>query len=1529
MSSPKNDQRVSGSLSRAAPWNTPPLSDIRDACGVGVVADIKGRKSHLIIENALQVLVNLTHRGAKNSDPETGDGAGILIQMPDAFLRSVCRDDGISLPPLGDYGAGVVFLPRGGDRRRESEEIVERTVFERGQNFLGWRDVPGDDSQIGRTAKERQPVIRQLFIGRKDSLAAEASVERDLYMLRRSIENRVIDAGIDPGEEFYITSLSSNRLVYKGMMLAEQLSRFYHDLRDPRMVSGFAMVHSRFSTNTLGSWKLAHPYRHVVHNGEINTLRGNVNWMVARQAMMQSPDFGDDITALFPIATPGASDTAIFDNTLELLLSTGRSLPHALTMMIPEAWERHEQMAPEKKDYYEYHSCLMEPWDGPALIAATDGHRIAAILDRNGLRPFRYVVTTDDLLVMGSETGVLDIPPEKIVRKGRLSQGRMFLVDPSQGRIVGDDEIKSALASRNPYGKWLSENKVDLADLPQPDSHYNGDPASVVQRQRAFGYTVEDLTRLIQPMAEDGAEPVGSMGDDTPPAVLSDNSPLLFSYFKQLFAQVSNPPLDAIREELVTSMETFIGSERNLFEEGPEHCRQLRLPYPVLTNLELEQVRSLDRPGMRSITLPMVFDRTGGDGALSRAMDDLLERASSAVEKGYSILILSDRAVDRDHIPIPSLLATAGVHHHLIRQETRTRAGLVVESGDPREIHHFALLLGYGAGAVNPYLALESVDQLVHDGSLNGHESSDAKVRYQKAAIKGICKVMSKMGISTLQSYRGAQIFEALGLNTDLVDRYFTWTPSRVQGVGVRRLQREAQERHSSGYPERKVSANGELQMGGDYQWLRFGEYHMYNPDTIAKLQDAARNNDRKVYREFAELVDAHERSFPAIRSMLDFKKAGQPVRLDEVEPAKEIVKRFATGAISLGSISKEAHETLAIAMNRISGRSNTGEGGEDHRRYKPDASGDSRNSAIKQVASGRFGVTINYLTSATDLQIKMAQGSKPGEGGQLPGEKVDEYIGWIRHTTPGVELISPPPHHDIYSIEDLAQLIHDLKNANSSARIHVKLVSEVGVGTIAAGVSKGHGDVVLIGGDSGGTGASPLSSIKHAGLPWELGLAETQHVLVDNDLRGRIVVQTDGQLKTGRDVAVACLLGAEEFGFATGPLVVIGCIMLRNCHLNMCSVGIATQDPELRKRFVGSPESVINYFLLVAEHLREIMAEMGIRRVEDMVGRMDLLDTRRVDEEFSGSDLDLSLLRTMPERHKEVATHNCQQQDHGLEYALDHELIELALPALEGSRPVSIEHGIRNSNRTVCTMLSAEVAKRYGEEGLPDSTIRCRFTGSAGQSFGAFLAPGIDVTLEGDSNDYFAKGMSGGRIALVPPKESPFVPEDNVIVGNVVLYGATGGKVFIRGRAGERFAVRNSGAQAVVEGVADHGCEYMTSGVVVVIGGTGRNFAAGMSGGVAYILDEMGAFEGLCNREMVDLEDVVENEDIQALHALLTEHAELTESMVAERLLDDWPRAVDRFVKVMPRDYKRIMAERAARTVEQEELAMELIHNG
>ena len=1486
-----------------------------DACGVGLVANIKGVKSHSIITRGLEALVNLGHRGACGADPETGDGAGILVQMPHEFFIQRCADLGISLPDYGHYGVGMVFLPRGSAQRQACQRTIQRVVEQEGQVFLGWRDVPVASDSIGSRAASVQPVIRQFFVGRSADLKDQSHFELKLYIIRRQIEKAVAGTGMEDEGDFYISSLSSNRVVYKGLIMADQLEHFYHDIGDESMITSFVLVHSRFSTNTLGSWKLAHPYRFTIHNGEINTLRGNINWMTARESMFSSPLLGEDVKKMLPIITPGQSDTATLDNALELLLASGRSLPHAMMMLMPEAWGDHLPMDQTKKDFYEYHSCLMEPWDGPALIIGTDGTKVCAVLDRNGLRPCRYLVTTDDLLVMASETGVLDIPPEKVLYKERIYPGRMFLFDTQESRIIGDEELKAQLSSRRPYGQWLKDNRVTLGELPEPDHVHGPEFDTLLERQKAFGYTLEDLRMIMEPMSLTGTEPVGSMGNDAPLAVLSDESPLLFSYFKQLFAQVSNPPLDAIREELVTSLEATLGSDQNLFDETSEHCHQLRIKEPILTNSQLERIRHINKGKLRAKTLSTLFDPEKGKGSLKKAMDRLCQAASAAVQEGYTILILSDRGVGRDHAPIPSLLATAGVHHHLIREGTRTKVGLVVESGEPREVAHFCLLTGYGAGAINPYLALETLANLAAEASfLTPVDYKTGEKNYIKAAHKGILKTMSKMGISTLQSYRGAQIFEAVGLNQDLVDEYFAWTPSRIAGVGLDQIEEECRQRQAFAYLNLTVSGSLDMKPGGFYQWRRDGEYHMWNPDTIATLQHAVKSNSFETFQQFADYIDQENRRLCTIRGLLEFKKLDEPIPIEQVEPAKDIVKRFATGAASLGSISREAHETMAIAMNRIQARSNTGEGGEDYHRYTPDSNGDSRNSAMKQVASGRFGVTANYLANARDLQIKMAQGSKPGEGGQLPGHKVDEYIGWVRSSTPGVELISPPPHHDIYSIEDLAQLIHDLKNSNPQARIHVKLVAEAGVGTIAAGVSKGHGDVVLISGDSGGTGASPESSIKHAGLPWELGVAETQQVLVMNDLRGRIVVQTDGQLKTGRDVAIACLLGAEEFGFATAPLISMGCIMLRKCHLNTCSVGIATQDPELRKQFAGKPEYVINYFFFLAEQVRQTMAELGFRTINEMVGRVDRLDTRKAIEHWKAKGLDFSDLLHKPEVSDEVATYCCQEQDHGLWKALDNDLIEKCQKALEKKTPVQLELPIRNSNRTVGTTLSYEVARRYGEEGLPEGTIQISFKGSAGQSFAAFLAKGITMNVEGDANDYFCKGLSGGHVIIVPPTESTFVPEENILVGNVVLYGATSGKAFIRGVAGERFAVRNSGAEAVVEGAGDHGCEYMTGGRVVVLGPTGRNFAAGMSGGEAYVLDELGKFRGLCNMGMVGLEDVVAEEDRAALRRMIEDHLRFTGSANAARVLADWDEMLPKFVKVMPSDYKRVLEERKSK---------------
>ena len=1485
-----------------------------EACGVGLVANIKGRKSHRIIEQGLEVLINLGHRGASGADPETGDGAGITIQMPHDFIVASFGDLGVAVPAPGSYGVGMTFLTQEPDERARCEDAVERIVESEGQKFLGWRDVPVSPDKIGTLSARVMPEIRQFMVGRADEVGSDKEFELRLFVIRKQIEKAILGPDLSTASSFYICSLSSKTIVYKGLVMAHQLADFYHDLSDENIITSFALVHSRFSTNTLGAWKLAHPYRFIVHNGEINTLQGNINWMTARQRDFESDVLGDDVEKLTPVITPGQSDTATLDNALEALLASGRSLEHSLMMLIPEAWGDHIPMDADKRDFYEFHSSMMEPWDGPALIIGTDGAKVCAVLDRNGLRPCRYLVTTDDILVMGSETGVMDIPPENVLYKERIYPGRMFMLDTERGEIVQDAELKSQLARRNPYGQWLAENMVVLNDLPEPDHTHRTDFDTLVQRQAAFGYTLEDLRVILEPMALTGGDPVGSMGTDVPLAVMSEQSPVLFHYFRQRFAQVSNPPLDSIREELVTSTRTMIGRERNLFDESPEHCRQLTLDEPFITNTELEKIRNVDVNGVRSKTLSTLFDPET-TGALRQAMDRLCNEASEAIEDGCSILILSDRGVDADHAPIPSLLATAGVHHHLIREGTRTRCGLVVESGEPRDIAHLALLIGYGAGAINPYLVFESMEDMIRQGYfLTDIDYKTAEKNFLKAAHKGVIKIMAKMGISTIQSYQGAQIFEAVGLNEEFIDQYFTWTPSRIGGIGIDEIEEESRVRHSFAYVDMVVPGSMQLDVGGFYQWRRDGEYHMWNPTTIAKLQHATESNSWATYQEFAEWANGYAQQMCTIRGLLEFRRADRPLTLDEVEPATEIVKRFATGAISLGSISREAHETLAIAMNRIGARSNTGEGGEDWHRYAPDPNGDHRNSAIKQVASGRFGVTINYLANAKDLQIKMAQGAKPGEGGQLPGHKVDEYIGWVRNSTPGVELISPPPHHDIYSIEDLGQLIHDLKNSNPSSRIHVKLVAEAGVGTIAAGVSKGHGDVVLISGDSGGTGASPEASIKYAGLPWELGVAETQQVLVENDLRGRIVVQTDGHIKTGRDIAIACLLGAEEFGMATAPLITMGCIMLRKCHLNTCSVGIATQDPELRKKFAGKPEMLINYFFFVAEEFRQIMAEMGFRTVNEMIGRMDRLDTRKAIDHWKVQGLDFSRLLKMPEVPDDVATYCCEPQDHGLDRALDNQIIELCRDAIEFQSPIELDLPISNANRTVGTTLSYNVALRYGEDALPEDTITIRFKGSAGQSFAAFLAKGITFHVEGDANDYFCKGLSGGRVTIRPPVESTFVPEQNILVGNVVLYGATGGQAFIRGVAGERFCVRNSGAEAVVEGVGDHGCEYMTRGRVVVLGPTGRNFAAGMSGGEAFVLDEHGRFRDLCNTEMVFLEELVEEADVAAVRRLIEDHLRYTGSDTARRVLDEWDSMLPKFIKIMPRDFKRVIAERAER---------------
>ncbi len=1495
----------------------------RDACGIGFVVNIKGHKSREIVLKALQVLQNLFHRGAQGCDPCTGDGAGILLQVPHEFLKRAAADVKVKLPDAGEYGVGMVFLPRDARQRRQCEALFERVIAEEGARFLGWRDVPVDSDAIGIQARRTEPVIRQVFIAR-DSFNA-AQFERKLYVIRKRVENAIRASAIEGREYVYIPSLSANTIVYKGLLLPSQMDRYYRDLADPDVVSALALIHSRFSTNTFPTWPLAHPYRYICHNGEINTLKGNVNWMRARQGRLQSELFGEDVPKLFPIVYEHQSDSACLDNALEFLVLGGRSLPHAMMMLIPEPWVGNPQMDLDRRGFYEYHAAMMEPWDGPAAVCFTDGTLIGATLDRNGLRPCRYQVTTDDLVVLASEAGVLPTDAKDIRLKGRLQPGRMFLVDTAQGRIIDDEEIKANIVSQKPYRAWVTQYRVSLDELPEPLNVPQPDHPTLRQRQQAFGYTVEELKMVLTPMVVTGEEPVSSMGTDTPLAVLSDRPQLLFKYFKQLFAQVTNPPIDPIREELVMSLVTNIGPKPNVMAETPEACRRIRVKQPILTNVDLQKIREIADPHFKSKTLPMLFRVADGPDGLAVAVDDLCQQASQAIREGYKFLILSDRGVNEDWAPIPSLLGISALHHHLVRECTRTEVGLIVETGEPRDVHHFACLIGYGAGTVNPYLVFETLVDMEREGILpEGIDAATAEAKFIKAINKGLLKIFSKMGISTVQSYCGAQIFEAIGLNRQTVDRYFTGTASRIEGIGIREIGEETLRRHRQAYEPAPIR---QLDFGGEIHYRVQGEHHNWNPETIYKLQHATRTNDPKTYKEFAALVNDESKRRSNLRGLLDFHFAPEPVPLEEVEPAQEIVKRFTTGAMSFGAISKEAHETLAIAMNRIGAKSNTGEGGEDPERFIPLPNGDSKNSYIKQVASARFGVTIHYLVNAGELQIKMAQGAKPGEGGQLPGHKVDEIIAKLRYSTPGVQLISPPPHHDIYSIEDLAQLIFDLKNANPEAEVSVKLVAEVGVGTVAAGVAKAKADKVLISGDSGGTGASPLSSIKYAGIPWELGLAETHQTLVLNDLRGRIRVETDGQMKTGRDVVIAALLGAEEFGFSTAPLIVEGCIMMRKCHLNTCPVGIATQDPVLRKKFAGQPEHLVNYFFFVAEEVRELMAKLGFRTMNEMIGRVDKLKAQQAVDHWKAKGLDLSPLLHVPQVGLEVARHCVQRQDHGIDEVLDRRLLELCRPALERGEKVTLDLPIRNVNRATGTMLSSRIAKKYGLEGLPPDTITIKFTGSAGQSFGAFLARGVTLILEGESNDYLGKGLSGGKIIVVPPKGARFVPEETILIGNTSLYGATQGECYFYGTAGERFAVRNSGVRAVIEGTGDHGCEYMTGGVVVVLGRTGRNFAAGMSGGIAYVLNEDGKFESRCNLGMVELEPVTAAEDKRTLREMVEAHSRYTGSRKAKTVLDAWEAMLPRFVKVMPIDYKRVLAERKAAAAKEQAQKEKVAH--
>jgi glutamate synthase (NADPH) large chain len=1521
-----------GTGDAAAPralYGPPPKSGLydpeyeHDCCGVGFVANIKGVRCREIIDDADRILRHLIHRGATGCEANTGDGAGMLTGLPYEFLQKVADADlGVTLPKPGFYGVGNVFLPTNARERRACKETVNRLIAEQGQKLLGWRPLPtrADGADIGPSARAAEPVIEQLFICAAEGFDRDA-FDRQLFVIRKRTSRILRTSDLEQALMFYICSLSSRVIVYKGMLTARQLVPYYPDLQDADYRSHLAMVHSRFSTNTFPSWDRAHPNRYMAHNGEINTLRGNKNWMLARQGMMSSPLFGADLEKVLPISEPHCSDSGNFDNALELLLHAGRSLPEAVMMMIPEAWQNHPTMPEEKRAFYEYHSALQEPWDGPASISFTDGHYIGAVLDRNGLRPSRYYVTKDDKVVMASEVGVLDINPSDVKLKGRLQPGRMFLVDFEKGRIIDDEELKLEVATRRPYGEWLRRQRLVFGDLPKAPVPPHFVPPDLLARMQAFGYTTETMGFMLIPLLHEKKDPIGSMGNDAALECLSDQPRMLYDYFKQLFAQVTNPPIDSIREDIIMSLECYIGPEGNLLETTEQQCHRLVVPHPILTNEEMASLRQLDHRGWKTKTIDITYPRSEGAAGLEPALDRICHEASLAIDQGYSLIVLSDRNCSRDRVPISTLLACGAVHHQLIRDEERTRIGLVLETGEARDVHHHCLLVGYGADAINPYLAFESLYQAREDGMLEPEYTDEAIVNaYRKGVAKGLLKVMGKMGISTLQSYKGAQIFEAVGIDEDVIERCFSGTASRIRGVNLSVLAEESIRRHEIGYPTRDQVRLNVLPNPGLYQWRKNGEKHAWNPHTIAELQQAARGGDQSAYERYSRLINETTTRECHLRGLLRFKPA-TPVPLDEVEEAPLIVRRFCTGAMSFGSISAEVHETLAVAMNRLGGKSNTGEGGEDYARFKPMSNGDSKRSAIKQVASGRFGVTSWYLTNADELQIKIAQGAKPGEGGELPGKKVDRVIAAVRHSTPGVGLISPPPHHDIYSIEDLAQLIFDLKNANPSARISVKLVSEVGVGTIAAGVAKGHADNILISGDSGGTGASPLTSIKHAGLPWELGIAETHQTLVLNDLRSRVRLQTDGQLKTGRDVVIACMLGAEEFGFSTAPLIALGCIMMRKCHLNTCPVGVATQDPELRKKFTGLPEHVINFFFMVAEECRQLMAQLGFRTINEMVGRCDRLEMNDAIDHWKARGLDLTPVLTPAIKPRPgIQVYCTKSQNHCLDEVLDNELIERFWASVNEGIPNRIEMPIENIDRAFGTMLSHRISKNWGPDGLPDGTVHIKATGSAGQSLGAWLAHGVTIELEGDANDYVGKGLSGGRIIVYPPKTATFCPEENIIIGNVALYGAIHGEAYFRGQAAERFCVRNSGAIAVVEGVGDHGCEYMTGGVAVILGATGRNFAAGMSGGVAYVYDPADELLANCNMEMVELEPITESRDAEELQRLIDNHREYTGSTLAGRLLSDWENSLTKFKKVMPTDYKRALQDLADRTVSTDE---------
>ncbi|MBC9786047.1 glutamate synthase large subunit [Heliobacterium chlorum] len=1485
----------------------------RDACGIGFIANIKGKKSNEIVHQALTVLINLDHRGGQGAETNTGDGAGILMQIPHTFMERECAAVNVTLPTPGQYGVGMLFLPPDPEQRANCEQALERIIAEEGQTLLGWRTVPTDNSSLGEVAKAAEPFVRQVFIEADAATKAKLAggdaqaVERKLYVIRKRAENEIRHANMAGGNYFYFSSLSSRTIVYKGMLTPAQVDKYFVELKDPAIETALALVHSRFSTNTFPSWERAHPNRYMIHNGEINTLRGNVNWMHARQAMCQSDLFGDDLAKVMPVIDTDGSDSAMFDNCLEFLYLTGRSLPHAAMMMIPEPWANHESMSDEKKAFYEFHSCMMEPWDGPAAVVFSDGRYIGAALDRNGLRPARYYVTKDDMIILSSEVGVLEVPAENVAIKERLRPGRMLLVDTEEGRIISDDELKNTMAAEQPYRAWLDEHMTHLEDLADAPEVPEPDHDSVLLRQQAFGYTYEELTKTIEPMGKNGVDPIGAMGNDAPLAVLSDKPQLLYNYFKQLFAQVTNPPIDAIREEIITASGTTIGPEKNLLKPEPESCHQIHIKAPVLSNEELAKLRFVQQGGFKSATLPILYTVKEGSAGLEKALDELCSAADQAIADGANLLILSDRGIDKDKAPIPALLAVSCLHHHLIRKGTRLKASLLLESGEPREVHHFALLLGYGVSAINPYMAFETLDDMIRQGMMTGLTHKEAVKNYIKSASKGVVKVLSKMGISTIQSYRGAQIFESVGISQDVIDKYFTWTPSRIGGVGLAEIAKEAEMRHWRAFND-QPGRDMTLDTGSVSQWRTDGEEHLFNPESITNLQSACRANDYKLFKKYSAALDDQTQKLKTLRGLLKFSKKN-PISIDEVESVESICRRFKTGAMSFGSISQEAHEAMAIAMNRIGGKSNTGEGGEDPARFVKEANGDWKRSAIKQVASGRFGVTSHYLVNADEIQIKMAQGAKPGEGGQLPGAKVYPWVAKVRGTTAGVGLISPPPHHDIYSIEDLAELIHDLKNANPRARINVKLVSEVGVGTIAAGVAKGRADVVLISGYDGGTGASPRTSIRHAGLPWELGLAETHQTLLLNNLRDRIVVETDGKLLTGRDVVMAALLGAEEFGFATAPLVVLGCVMMRVCNLDTCPVGVATQNPELRKKFTGDPEHLVNFMRFIAQEMREYMAELGFRTIDEMVGRTDVLEVNDAIKHWKTQNIDLSALLFQPNVPETVGRYCSHSQDHGLDKSLDmRELVPMCRRALERGDKVEGKLKVKNTDRVAGTILGSEVTRRYGGQGLPEDTIKLYFEGSAGQSFGAFVPKGMTLILEGDANDYFGKGLSGGKLVVFPSAKADFVPEENIITGNVNFYGATSGEAYIRGVAGERFCVRNSGVKAVVEGVGDHGCEYMTGGRVVVLGKTGRNFAAGMSGGVAYVLDVDGQFANRVNKEMVSLETLEIEAEIQEVKGMIENHVQYTGSSVGRNLLEDWTASLAKIVKVIPKDYKRML---------------------